>query len=124
VKRIALLAVGAASLFALVCKTVPSPPAGEPAALPPSATPQAERTPLPQPPPAAAVPAQPAAEGSADRSYRDILELLRSGASEESLLAKIRSENRRYDLTTDDVLKLRAAGASEAVVAAMLRSGP
>jgi len=49
--------------------------------------------------------------------------MLRAGASDEALLAKIRSENRRYDLTTDDVLKLRAAGASEAVVAAMLRSG-
>jgi hypothetical protein len=123
VNRIALAAVGAASFFALVCRTVPAPPAGEPVAPPPSATPQAERTPPPQPPPAAAVPAQPAAESSTDRSYRDVLDLLRAGVSEEALLAKIRTENRRYDLTTDEILKLRAAGASEAVVAAMLRSG-
>ncbi|MGE5276733.1 MAG: hypothetical protein ACM3SU_07045 [Acidobacteriota bacterium] len=122
-KRIARAAVGAASLCALVCRTAPAPPAKEPAAPPPSAAPQPTRTPPAQPPPAAAVPVQPPPEASSDRSYDGILELLRTGATEEALLAKIRFENRRYDLTTEDVLKLRAAGASEAVVAAMLRSG-
>jgi len=77
----------------------------------------------PPPPPAAAIPTPAGTAGSEDPRYLAILELYRSGASEAALLAKIRSENTRYDLATPQILELRQAGVPEAVVAAMLRSG-
>ncbi len=86
------------------------------------ATPAPTARPTP-PPPAAAVPGQPTQASAPDPDVLEILELARAGASSETLLAKVRSENRRYDLTTAEVLELRGAGVSEAVVEAMLRSG-
>jgi len=88
---------------------------------PPTAAPLLP-TPEP-PPPAAAVPAQPALVSSSPRPYLAILKLQQSGASQQELLQKVRSENVRFDLTTAEILELRQAGVSEEVVGAMLRSG-
>jgi hypothetical protein len=76
-----------------------------------------------RPPLAAAVPTQVPGNGAASRAYREILDLKKSGASDEALLQKVAASGRRYDLTTDEILELRGAGVSEAVIEAMLRSG-
>ena len=77
------------------------------------------------PPPAAAVPQQPtpSPELQAGRPYRKILDLKRSGASDEELLRQIRADNVNYQLTTPEILELRDAGVSQAVLEEMLRSG-
>ena len=74
---------------------------------------------------AAAVPDQPSAPASATspRPHEDLVRLKRAGASEESLLAKVRTDGVNYHLTTADVVELKAAGFSEAVLQAMLWSG-
>jgi hypothetical protein len=104
----------------------------QPAAPAPAATPPARET-TPPPPPAtpvpsplaASVPAQPPppASAPADRPYREILDLKKSGASDDVLLQKVLASRKRYDLTTEEVLELRRAGVPERVVEAMLRSG-
>jgi len=104
----------------------------QPAAPAPAATPPARET-TPPPPPAtpapsplaASVPAQPPppAAAPADRPYREILDLKKSGASDDDLLQKVLASGKRYDLTTEEVLELRRAGVPERVVEAMLRSG-
>ena len=63
------------------------------------------------PPPAAAVPDQPASVAPvAARPHHDILKLKQAGLSDEFILNKIRTENVNYQLTTPDILELRAAG--------------
>jgi hypothetical protein len=80
-------------------------------------------TPAPAPL-AASVPAQPAPPaGSSERPYREILDLKKSGASDDVLLQKVLDGKKRYDLTTEEVLELRRAGVPERVVEAMIRSG-
>jgi hypothetical protein len=77
------------------------------------------------PPPAAAVPDQPtpSPETRAGRPYRKILELKRSGATDQELLVRIRAENINYQLTSSEILELRGAGVSQEVLEEMLRSG-
>jgi hypothetical protein len=77
------------------------------------------------PPPAAAVPEQPtpSPETRAGRPYRKILELKRSGASDDELLGKIRATDINYQLTSSEILELRGAGISQAVIEEMMRSG-
>lgn len=116
----------------------PEPP------VPPIATPVAQKAPAlaapasvvpmsvassPARPPASAIPDQPViavdvpAPAAPDRPHREILRLKQSGASDETLLDKIRRDDVNYALTTAEVIELRGAGISEAIVAAMLRSG-
>jgi hypothetical protein len=97
-------------------QTPPTPPAAAPAR--PGAS-------TASPPPAAAVPEQPtpSPETRAGRPYRKILELKRSGASDDELLQKIRAENVNYQLTSSEILELRGAGISQAVIEEMMRSG-
>lgn len=99
-----------------------APPHPNPNPLPPE--------PAPGPTPfaslAAAVPDQPVAPASAAsgaRPHEDLVKLKRAGASEESLLQKVRADGVNYRLTTADIVELKAAGFSEAVLQAMLRSG-
>ena len=91
----------------------------------PTRAPTATPTPKPPPLPAAAVPDQPftGAPVNADRPYLAILKLREGGASNESLLEKVRAENVFYSLSTFEIQKLRAAGVSETVIEAMLASG-
>lgn len=96
----------------------PSPP-------PPTPLPLSVPTPSPL---AAAVPDQPViatdtAPAPMPKSYAEILRLKETGRSDDFLLAKIRTENVNYHLTTSDIQTLRAAGVSPAVLEAMLRSG-
>lgn len=75
---------------------------------------------------AAAVPDQPADSEAAETGGRPHVELVKlkaAGASEATLLEKIRADGVHYHLTTADVVELKAAGFSEAVLQAMLRSG-
>jgi len=104
----------------------------QPAAPAPGATPPARQATPPAPPAtpapsplAASVPAQPPplAASPAERPYREILDLKKSGASDDDLLRKVLSSKKRYDLTTEEVLELRKVGVPERVVEAMLRSG-
>jgi hypothetical protein len=103
----------------------PNPNPAPPSPPPPTALPISVPTPAPL---AAAVPDQPAvatdtAPAPAEKSYAEILRLKEAGRSDEFLLAKIRTENVNYHLTTSDVQSLRAAGVSQPVLEAMLRSG-
>ena len=147
-----LLAAAASAIVALSCTSsgTPGPPpgpktsAGAPAnPNPTSVTPATQPSqppvsaPTPQPtalpaanpamraPLAAAVPEQPSpsAESQAQRPYRRILELKKSGASDEELLRQVQSENVNYQLTSSEIRELRDAGVSQVVLEAMLRSG-
>ncbi|MGH9366731.1 MAG: hypothetical protein ACRD3M_03545 [Thermoanaerobaculia bacterium] len=119
-----ILAALSGALLALSCRSAPQAPEPRPAPAPPAAeTPAATQPAAPAPPPAAAIPPRPMPAASAGHPYLEVLELARSGASQEALLEKVRAGNVRYDLTTAEVLELRRAGVSEAVVEAMLRSG-
>jgi hypothetical protein len=110
-------------LAATVSECCSSPAAPAPAAAPAAAPtrPASSST----PPPAASVPEQPtpSAEVQAARPHKKILELKRSGASDEELLRQIQSDNVNYQLTTSEILELRDAGISQTVLEAMLRSG-
>lgn len=103
-----------------------SPPNPNPAPEPPPApTPFALNVP-PPPSPALAVPDQPLAPASAETGVRPhavLIEMKRTGASDEALLARIRADAVNYRLSTADVTELKAAGFSETVLEAMLRSG-
>ena len=119
VAPIALLWGAAACRSAAAPRATPAAPAAaEPPAVPP--TPKATPGPLP---PAAAVPPPPGRPDLAARPYREILDLKKAGASDQALLDRVRSGNRRYDLTTSEIRELRDAGVPENVVEAMLRSG-
>jgi hypothetical protein len=98
-------------------QTPPTPPAAVPAR--PGASTTAS------PPPAAAVPEQPtpSLQTQAGRPYRKILELKRSGATDQELLGKIRAENVNYQLTSSEIRELRGEGISQAVIEEMMRSG-
>jgi len=98
-------------------QTPPTPPAAVPAG--PGASTTAS------PPPAAAIPEQPtpSLQIRAGRPYRKILELKRSGATDQELLGKVRAENVNYQLTSSEILELRGAGISQAVIEEMMRSG-
>ena len=98
-------------------QTPPTPPAAVPAR--PGASTTAS------PPSAAAVPEQPtpSSETRAGRPYRKILDLKRSGASDDELLRKIRAENVNYQLTSSEIFELRGAGISQPVIEEMMRSG-
>jgi len=96
----------------------PSPP-------PPTPLPLSVPTPSPL---AAAVPDQPViatdtAPAPMPKAYAEILRLKETGRSDDFLLAKIRTENVNYHLTTSEIQSLRAAGVSQVVLEAMLRSG-
>jgi hypothetical protein len=77
------------------------------------------------PRPADLVPAQPfvGTPAAGEKSYAEILRLKEAGASEETLLEKIRQGKTRYSLTTIDIQKLRDAGFSSQLIEAMLQSG-
>jgi hypothetical protein len=146
-KTRALTLLLAASVGIAACQTgrqTPPPPAPQPdpgtgtAAPQPNPNPEPPTQPVPTPganvsaasaaPPAAAIPDQPAiaaaiAPEAPARPHEGILELKRSGLSDEAILKKVESENVNYLLTTADVVELRAAGLSEAILEAMLRSG-
>lgn len=143
----ALLAVS----FVFCRTTSPPPPPPGPVVIPPNpapATPPPAPAPTPQPvaapaaapdlrvaaappppaspPPAAAVPDQPPAPAvpvAVAPAHTEVLRLKQAGLSDEFILNKIRSDNIRYDLTTQEILDLRAAGLSESLLEAMLRSG-
>ena len=146
-----LLAAAASAIVAPSCTSsgTPGPPpgpktsAGAPAnpnpasvtpatqpSQPPASAPTPQPTALPAANPAmraplAAVPEQPSpsAESQAQRPYRRILELKKSGASDEELLRQVQSENVNYQLTSSEIRELRDAGVSQVVLEAMLRSG-
>jgi hypothetical protein len=129
-----LLLVAAASVaLASSCTSsgTPGPPpgpktsAGAPSNSNPSPGAPPSQPTVSAPPPAAAVPEQPtpSAETQAHRPYRRILELKKSGASDEELLRQIRSENVNYQLTSTEIRELRDAGISQPVLEEMLRSG-
>lgn len=114
------------------------PPTGPDPGTGTSAPPNPNPAPDPEPPPAAtpvasanspsalaeAVPDQPAAPVTAEaRPHQALVTLKQAGASEETLLARVRADGVNYGLTTADVVELRAAGFSETVLEAMLRSG-
>jgi hypothetical protein len=130
-KTRALTLLFATAVGVAACQTgrqTPPPPAPQPD--PGTGTASPQPNPNPQPPtqpvptPVANVSAASAAPPAVPaRPHEDILELKRSGLSDELILEKVRSENVNYHLTTADVVELRAAGLSEAIVAAMLRSG-
>jgi hypothetical protein len=146
-KTRALTVLLATAVGIAACQTgrqTPPPPAPQPdpgtgtASPQPNPNPEPPTQPVPTPganvgaapaaPPAAAIPDQPAiaadvAPQPSARPHEGILELKRSGLSDELILSKVRSENVNYHLTTADVVELRAAGLSEAIVEAMLRSG-
>ena len=109
--------------------SAPEPSPGTGTTAPPNPNPNpAPPEPAPGPTPgaslAAAVPDQPAAPAaSGARPHEELVKLKRAGASEESLLQKVRADDVNYRLTTADVVELKAAGFSEAVLEAMLRSG-
>ncbi|MEO8191583.1 MAG: hypothetical protein ABI682_14690 [Acidobacteriota bacterium] len=78
------------------------------------------------PPPAAAIPPQPATQASAPvaaRPYQDVMKLKQAGLSDEFILNKVRTENVNYSLNTNEIVELRSAGVSETVLETMLRSG-
>jgi hypothetical protein len=52
-----------------------------------------------------------------------ILGMKDRGATNDELLAKVRSENVIYSLSTYDIQKLRASGVSQEVIEAMLGAG-
>src|SRR5262249_46997252 len=110
-------------LAALITSSCASPAASAPASAPPAATTRAASSATP--PPAASVPEQPTPPpaSQADRPYKKILDLKRSGATDEELLRQIRSDNVNYQLTTAEILALRGAGVSQTVLEEMLRSG-
>jgi hypothetical protein len=99
-----------------------APPNPNPA---PPSEPAPAATPIALPALATVVPDQPVAVPGATpaRPHEDLVKLKQSGASEETLLNKIRTDGVNYHLTTADVIELKAAGFSEAVLQAMLRSG-
>src|SRR5262249_15622777 len=110
-------------LAALISSSCASRAAPAPGSAPPAAPTRAASS--ANPPPAASVPEQPTPPpaSQADRPYRKILDLKRSGATDEELLRQIRSDNVNYQLTTAEILELRDAGVSPAVLEGMLRSG-
>lgn len=113
-----------AALLAL-CGT---PPAGgsEPPRTPTRGTAPGSLTPVPSAPrPASLVPDQPffGTPAASEKPYVEILRMKERGASDKTLLAKVRGENRQYSLTTAEIQKLRAAKVSSAVIEAMLKSG-
>jgi hypothetical protein len=111
-----LLTVG---LFSSCASPAPSSPISAPAPVPTRAASPTNA------PPAASVPEQPTPSPAVDasRPYRKILDLKRSGATDEDLLRQIRADNVNYQLTTPEILELRDAGVSQAVLEEMLRSG-
>ena len=122
-KRFAALAgaAGGIALVALAAACASQSPVPTPA---PAATPTPRGTPRP-PVPAARVPDQPyvGTPRPVEQPYLVILGMRDRGASNEELLAKVRSENVVYSLSTYDIQKLRASGVSEEVIAAMLGAG-
>ena len=100
----------------------PNPaPAPEP---PPAPTPFALN--VPPPAPALSVPDQPLSlpgSTAVSRPHDELVKMKRAGASDDTLLAKVRADGVNYGLTTADVAELKAAGFSETVLEAMLRSG-
>lgn len=108
------LAVGSS---ALAQQAPPPPPADTPT---PAASPTPAATATPASAASAATPATPAAPA---RPFVDILRLKQAGMSDPFLLNKIRTENVRYDLTTNEILQLRDGGLSEAVIEVMRTSG-
>lgn len=91
----------------------------------------AQPTPAPSPggdtqsgtPPMAASAAVAPAPIPLPRPYVDVLRLKQAGMSDQFLLNKVRTENVRYDLTTDEIVQLRNAGLPETVIEAMRASG-
>jgi uncharacterized GH25 family protein len=81
--------------------------------------------PPPAPRPAELVPDQPftGTPRAADRPYERVIRWREAGESEDALLARVRNENVRYELTTAEIQKLRVAGVPPAVIEAMLQSG-
>jgi hypothetical protein len=111
--RIGILSLAMAS-SALLAQPTPAPtPGGE--------TPSAAPTPAA---PATAVGVTAAVSPAPlPRPYLDVLKLKQAGMSDQFLLNKVRTENVRYDLTTDEILQLRNAGLPETVIEAMRASG-
>ena len=54
----------------------------------------------------------------------DVLQMSKSGQSDQAILDAIRSSNASFNLTADDVADLRQAGASQVVIDAMIDAGP
>jgi len=108
----------------------PVPPVATPVSVAPSA-PSAPKAAAPagSVPLAAAVPDQPVIAAGDEppsapaRPYREILELKKTGAADDVILNKVRTDNVNYRLTTAEVIELRGAGLSETILEAMLRSG-
>jgi hypothetical protein len=119
----------------------PAPPNPNPEPpVPPATTPVAMVKPVepsssapvppgaPAPPPAAAVPDQPVIAtdeppATEVRPHEAILKMKEAGASDAEILARVRTDNINYHLTTADIISLRGAGVSQTILEAMLRSG-
>lgn len=122
----------------------PNPPATTPVA---AVVPAAPANPAPVPPgapapPVAAAPAAAAASPMAAavpdqhviatdaappapevRPHETILKMKEAGASDAEILARVRTDNVNYHLTTSDLVELRGAGVSPTILEAMIRSG-
>jgi hypothetical protein len=126
----------AALLGGLACASKPKPApstpnsetsAGAPIAPAPAAPITAPATEVAPPPASAATPAQSVPTGAepapVSNAYEEILRLKQANMSDQFILAKIRTDNVNYHLTTDQILSLRRAGLSEEVLEAMIKSG-
>lgn len=58
-----------------------------------------------------------------DLTVRDVIELHKSGLSDELLIAVIEANGEPFELAVAEILDLRADGLSERVIAAMVRTG-
>ncbi len=62
----------------------------------------------------------PAATKNATLTTTAIIEMTRSGLPEDIIIAKIRTEPKRLEVTTDDLIALKQAGVADSVIRAML----
>jgi hypothetical protein len=87
--------------------------------------PPAPTAPATPPKPSDIVPDQPyrGTPVPSEKAYLEILRLKQGGASDETLLERIRSEKKAYPMTLAEIQTLKDAGVSPAVLEAMLKSG-
>lgn len=59
----------------------------------------------------------------ADITKEEIIQLSREGVSDDAIIAKIREDKSRFQLSADEVVELKKAGVSDTVIRAMFGSG-